>query len=125
APGGKSGSGRSPGLSAEPMRVDAVIFDWGGTLTPWHTIDFAECWRACGLDDAAADRLLAAEDAVWQRAKTTQVSGTLEEVFGAAGVGMTPELLSAYFAWWEQHTYTDPGAPPLLTALRHRGIRVG
>src|SRR5207249_10753252 len=38
---------------------------------------------------------------------------------------MTPELLSAYFAWWEQHTYTDPGAPPLLTALRHRGIRVG
>jgi putative hydrolase of the HAD superfamily len=23
----------------------AVIFDWGGTLTPWHTIDHAELWR--------------------------------------------------------------------------------
>jgi putative hydrolase of the HAD superfamily len=105
--------------------VQTVIFDWGGTLTPWHTIDFAECWRACGFDEATAARLLAAEDAVWQRAKQTQVSGTLAEVFGAAEVSVTPELLSAYFAWWEQHTYTDPDAPPLFAALRHRGIRVG
>ena len=22
------------------MQVDAVIFDWGGTLTRWHDIDF-------------------------------------------------------------------------------------
>ncbi|MPZ94309.1 MAG: HAD family hydrolase, partial [Propionibacteriales bacterium] len=22
------------------MAVDAVIFDWAGTLTPWQTIDF-------------------------------------------------------------------------------------
>ena len=22
--------------------IEAVIFDWGGTLTPWHTIDFDE-----------------------------------------------------------------------------------
>ena len=22
------------------MTVDAVIFDWGGTLTRWHDIDF-------------------------------------------------------------------------------------
>src|SRR5262245_54413910 len=28
-----------------PVAVDAVIFDWGGTLTPWHTIDGAEMWR--------------------------------------------------------------------------------
>ena len=28
------------------MAVDAVIFDWGGTLTPWHTIDVAELWAA-------------------------------------------------------------------------------
>jgi len=105
--------------------VDAVIFDWGGTLTPWHTVDFAHCWRACGLDGAVADRLLAAEEAVWQRAQDTHVSGTLEEVFGAARVTMTPELLSTYFGWWEQHTYTDPDAAPLLAALRDRGIKVG
>jgi putative hydrolase of the HAD superfamily len=26
--------------------LDAVIFDWGGTLTPWHTIDGAQLWSA-------------------------------------------------------------------------------
>jgi putative hydrolase of the HAD superfamily len=107
------------------MTVEAVIFDWGGTLTPWHTIDFAECWRACGLPEEAGERLLTAEEAVWQRARHTQVSGTLEEVFAAAEVGMTPDLLGRYFAWWEEHTFTDPDAPPLFAALRARGIKVG
>jgi putative hydrolase of the HAD superfamily len=105
--------------------VEAVLFDWGGTLTPWHTIDFAECWRACGLADDAADRLVAAEAAVWQRAYETQRSGTLDEVFASAGVGMTPDLVAAYFAWWEEHTYTDPEAPPLFVALRERGLKLG
>jgi putative hydrolase of the HAD superfamily len=22
-----------------------VIFDWGGTLTPWHEVDVPEQWR--------------------------------------------------------------------------------
>lgn len=107
------------------MTVEAVVFDWGGTLTPWHTIDFAECWQACGLDAAAAARLHEAEEAVWRRARDSQRSGTLEEVFAAADVSMTPELLAGYFAWWEQHTYTDPDVPALLAALRERGIKVG
>ena len=25
--------------------VDAVVFDWGGTLTPWHEVDLPEQWR--------------------------------------------------------------------------------
>jgi putative hydrolase of the HAD superfamily len=102
-----------------------VLFDWGGTLTPWHTIDFAECWRACGLGEDEADRLLAAEAAVWNRAQTTQQSGTLEEVFATADVEMTRDVVESYFAWWEAHTYTDPEAPPLFAALHERGIKVG
>ena len=31
----------SPGRP-EPGPVEAVIFDWGGTLTPWHSIDLGE-----------------------------------------------------------------------------------
>jgi putative hydrolase of the HAD superfamily len=105
--------------------VNAVVFDWGGTLTPWHTIDFAECWRACGLGADVGARLREAEMAVWQRARDTQESGTLAEVFEAAGVGMTPDLMARYFEWWEQHTLTDPDAEPLFRALRERAIRVG
>ncbi|MHB1474737.1 MAG: HAD family hydrolase [Dermatophilaceae bacterium] len=25
-------------------RLRAAVFDWGGTLTPWHTFDLAEQW---------------------------------------------------------------------------------
>ena len=39
------------------MTVAAAVFDWGGTLTPWHTIELAEAWRAIGLGDDAAERL--------------------------------------------------------------------
>ena len=28
------------------MAVRAVIFDWGGTITPWHTVDLDTQWRA-------------------------------------------------------------------------------
>jgi putative hydrolase of the HAD superfamily len=107
------------------MGVQAVIFDWGGTLTPWHTIELAEAWRACGFGEEAADRLVAAENAVWKRARDTQESGTIDEVFAAAGVTAGPAELAAYYAWWEEHTYTDPDVKPLLAALRERGIRTG
>ncbi len=26
--------------TGRPAGVDAVIFDWGGTLTRWHDVDF-------------------------------------------------------------------------------------
>jgi len=33
------------------MRPQAVIFDWGGTLTPWHDIDLVSqssvCFQYC------------------------------------------------------------------------------
>ena len=35
--------------------IEAVIFDWGGTLTPWHTIDLEEEWTAVARA-AASDR---------------------------------------------------------------------
>ncbi len=33
--------------------------------------------------------------------------------------------LAAYEEFWEPHTFTDPAAKPLFTALRDRGIKVG
>ena len=105
--------------------VEAVIFDWGGTLTPWHTIELGDAWRACGYGDEEADRLVAAEHAVWKRARETHESGTIDEVFAAAEVTAGPAEIAAYYAWWEEHTYTDPDVKPLLAALRERGIRTG
>jgi putative hydrolase of the HAD superfamily len=112
-------------VGGDDVTVAAVVFDWGGTLTPWHTIELADAWKACGLGDDAAGRLVAAEDTVWARARETQRSGTIDEVFAAAGVSAGPAEMAAYYAWWEEHTFTDPDVAPLWEALRSRGIRIG
>ena len=126
--------GRGPGPGGgRPVTVEAVLFDWGGTLTPWHSLDLREPWlayvRAAGLPEATADALLAQEDRAWARARDHQRSGTLVELFRAAGVepqGAAHDAgMVAYEAAWEPHTWTDPDAAPLLEALRAAGLRVG
>lgn len=117
------------------MAVDAVVFDWGGTLTPWHAIDLREQWRAYGAvyDPRRADELavllLEAEDACWRAGRRHQRSATLDEVF--LGVGIEPRgerhlaALAAYQDYWQPHTLADPDAVATLEGLRERGVRVG
>ncbi|MFI6522858.1 HAD family hydrolase [Spirillospora sp. NPDC050679] len=114
------------------MAIEAVIFDWGGTLTPWHDIELGEMWRAvCAahLDpdevEAAANALLEAELELWARGRDEHRSATLDEVFALAGVEPTEAMLATKFEAWTPHTLIDPAVPPLLEALRARGIRVG
>ena len=85
--------------------VDAVIFDWGGTITPWHDIDALAQWLAVVGEDAAAQRLHDANNAVWARSRDEHRSATLEEVFALAGVTHTAQMMTAYFEWWEPHTH--------------------
>jgi putative hydrolase of the HAD superfamily len=117
------------------VTVSAVIFDWGGTLTPWHTIDLREQWRhyAEVYDPAHADelsaRILSAEDEAWRAGREHQRSATLDGIFRGLGVDVSGErharALAAYHAFWEPHTYSDPDVPALLAGLRDRDIRVG
>src|ERR1700733_6639817 len=114
------------------MAVAAVIFDWGGTLTPWHVIDHEALWRdVCAPyfpptgAASGAGGILAAEGAFWQQCETAPRSATLDHVFARAGVTPHADLLDAYFRAWEPHTYTDPDVAPLLRELRRRGIRTG
>ncbi|HLY32898.1 MAG TPA: HAD family hydrolase [Jatrophihabitantaceae bacterium] len=105
--------------------IDAVIFDWGGTLTPWHTVEPLEAWLAAVGDDDLATRLLAAEQEVWVRSRDEHRSATLAEVFAAVDVAHTEEMLRSFHEWWEPHTFLDPDVPELFAALRERDIRVG
>ncbi|HEY7142838.1 MAG TPA: HAD family hydrolase [Streptosporangiaceae bacterium] len=114
------------------MTVDAVIFDWGGTLTPWHSVDHVELWRAvcrphfpAGRAGAVASAIHRAEQDLWLAAEQDQRSATMEEVFALAGVTATDGLLASYSAAWEPHTFTDPEAIGLLKDLRERDIKVG
>ncbi|MDQ6849998.1 MAG: HAD family hydrolase [Actinomycetota bacterium] len=105
--------------------IDAVIFDWGGTLTPWHTVDAMQAWAAAVADDDLARRLFAAESVVWVRSRDEHRSATLAEVFATAGVEHTERVLRAFHDWWEPHTFLDPDVPAMFTGLRERGIRIG
>ena len=112
------------------MDLEAVVFDWGGTLTPWHAVDFAAEAQALAL--AALDAhpeahldLQRANQVVWARSKDAQVSATLADVFTEAGLTHDDGLLTAYRAFWEPHTHLDPDVPALFRALRGDGLRVG
>jgi putative hydrolase of the HAD superfamily len=113
---------------AEP--VEAVLFDWGGTLTPWHAIDFAEestalAAAAVDADVSTAEVLRAAGDAVWARARDHHTSATIADVFVEAGLTHDESMLTAYREFWEPHTLTDPQVGPLFDELHRSGIRVG
>lgn len=128
--------------------VEAVIFDWGGTLTPWHTVDLGEQWRVYarqihgvpyGSEDvdpadldrahALADRILAVEADAWQRGQAEHISASIDDILRLAGVDADHDrahlALAAYRGFWEPHTWTDPQVGPLWAGLRERGIRVG
>ncbi len=122
--------------------IEAVIFDWGGTLTPWHTIDLSQQWQVYAehytrdhpddFPDGGAElavRMLAAEKESWARLARTGASARLTDVFEAVGVSTDhpghPAAQTAYEEFWEPHTYIDPDVLPLFSALRERGLRVG
>ena len=132
----------------EPGPVEAVVFDWGGTLTPWHTIDLGEQWRVFAREvhgipvDSAdvpeedlarahelAERIAAVEADAWQRTKGESSSAHLDDILREAGVDPRHDrhhlALAAYRRFWEPHTFTDPQVGPLWEALKALGLGIG
>ncbi len=113
--------------------IDAVLFDWGGTLTRWHDVDFHA--ESLALAQAVVEshhppeeitaRLLAAGDVVWGRSRDHQRSASIGDLFDEAGLSHDPELLTAYYEFWEPHTATDPEVRPVWEELRAMGLKVG
>ena len=116
------------------MPIDAVIFDWGGTLTRWKDVDFhaeslalAQAVVTAGEPDHAlyAGQLHQATRTIWGRAHSHHRSATIADLFDEAGLEHDPALLNAYYDFWEPHTPTDPEVRPTWEALRGAGMRVG
>jgi putative hydrolase of the HAD superfamily len=132
-------AGHTAGNGSAP--VEAVIFDWGGTLTPWHTVDVALQWQTYARQyaknhpdhpdggAALAERMLEAERVAWERIRGDGGSATLEELFEAVGVTTDhpghEAAQAAYEEFWEPHTYTHEDVAPVFGGLRERGVRVG
>jgi putative hydrolase of the HAD superfamily len=123
------------------MPLDAVVFDWGGTLTTSDLgrADLIDLWRLAArhLDPSRESDLVAALVALdarfWERTTTTFESWRLSDILEAASVELGLDVTDAVLAeaatrhldGWTTHIRHEPEAPEVLSALRDRGLRIG
>ena len=121
------------------MTVEAVVFDWGGTLSEFVSAELVDAWRLAARhlspdrEDELAARLVAVEAAFWASTATDQRSGTLADLLGAAtselGLDVAEALLEEaavrHLDAWTPHIRHDPDAVGALTDLRADGLRIG
>jgi putative hydrolase of the HAD superfamily len=119
--------------------MEAVIFDWGGTLADYALVEFEQLWLraarhlAPGREAEAAMHLAAVEAAFWERAALDQRSGTLADLLSEATTLLGGEIAEAvrteaaalYLDAWTPHIKHDAEAAPVLEALRAHGLRIG
>ena len=126
----RAAAGRHGGPRALMAPVRAVIFDWGGTLTPWHAVDFEKESRVLAVaaveaGEDAHERLGRAVQRVWGRSRDDHTSATVADIFAEAGLRHDASLLAGYRDFWASHSLTDPDVLPLFGRLRADGIKVG
>ena len=119
--------------------IRAVLFDWGGTLTTFHSVDMLDAWKVAASvlapddTDRVAAALLAAEQEVWARTTSTLCSATTAEVLRNASAAVDlpvddvlhDRAVTSYLDHWAPTTVARPEAREVLHALRARGLRTG
>ena len=121
------------------MTVEAVVFDWGGTLSTFVKAELVDAWRlaarhlAADREEELTERLVAVEAAFWATTASHQRSATLADLLAAAtaelGLDVAEALLEEaavrHLDAWTDHIRHDPDAAPTLAALRQRRLRIG
>jgi putative hydrolase of the HAD superfamily len=119
------------------VTVEAVIFDWGGTLSVFAQIDLADMWRLAAhhlapeREDELCKRLLEVEDASFARVHTDQRSTALPQILAEASHALGLDVAEAvleeaalhHLDSWTPHVTHDDDALPVLAALREQGIK--
>jgi HAD superfamily hydrolase (TIGR01549 family) len=124
------------------MTIQAVVFDWGGTLSEFADIELYDMWklaaahlaRATGrAEDELTAQLLAAELRYWEGVKAAQRTGTLREILDAEskalGLDVTEAVVSEaaqrHLDAWTPHIRHHADAVPTLGVLRASGLKLG
>ncbi len=119
--------------------LDAVIFDWGGTLSVFVEAELVDAWRlaarhlAPDREDELTARMAAVEADFWATTSSHQRSATLADLLATAtrelGLDVAEALLEEaavrHLDAWTPHIRHDPEAVGALTALRDQGLRIG
>ncbi len=121
------------------MTIEAVIFDWGGTLSEFVNAELVDAWRLAAhhIDPAREDeitaRLVRVEAEFWATTSSHQRSATLAELLATAAgelgldvaEALVEEAALRHLDAWTPHIRHDPEAAGALTALRDQGLRIG
>ncbi|MDQ1437942.1 MAG: putative hydrolase of the superfamily [Acidimicrobiaceae bacterium] len=121
------------------MTVEAVVFDWGGTLSVLADVDMEDMWRlaarhlAPDREDEVRAALAAVEEASFARISVDQRATTLSSLLATASAELALDVAEAvleeaamhHLDSWTPHITHDPEAEPVLRALRERGLRIG
>jgi putative hydrolase of the HAD superfamily len=119
--------------------VEAVIFDWGGTLSVWADVDIEDMWRlaarhiAPDREDELTRLLIEVEDRSWERTRTdrrsTRLADLLEEASNAIGADVAGAVLEEaathHLDTWTPHIRHQPDALPTLRRLKAAGLKIG
>lgn len=119
--------------------LDAVVFDWGGTLSIWADVDLEDLWRAAARhlhperEEELVRKLMEVEEGFWAGVETTQTSdhlgALLERATRALGLDVTAAVLEEaathHLDAWTPHIAHDPDAAEVLGALRRRNLKIG
>jgi putative hydrolase of the HAD superfamily len=119
--------------------IEAVVFDWGGTLSEFADVEMIDVWRlaarhlAPDREDEMVQRLIEVEEASWQEVRDHQTSTTLSVLLATASrqlgldvaEAVLEEAATHHLDSWTPHIVHDPDAVPTLAALRDAGYKIG
>lgn len=141
-PSSPRAAGHATGDAAGGPPIEAVIFDWGGTLAVYAGIELIDMWRIAARHLAGhlpateaeiLQRLADVEARMWERtatdARAASLADLLAEATGALGADVATAVLEEagthYLDAWTPHITHYAQAAPTLAALRARGLRIG
>ena len=119
--------------------IDAVVFDWGGTLSAFADVDLGDMWRLAARhldpdrEDELCRRLAEVEAASFERSWTDQRSSTLSQILRTAsealdldvGEAVLEEAATHHLDSWTPHIVHEPDAGAVLGTLKAWGLRTG
>lgn len=121
------------------MTVEAVIFDWGGTLSEFVDAELVDAWRLAARhldaahEDEIAVRLVQVEADFWATTSSHQRSATLADLLARAAAELHLDVAEAlleeaalrHLDAWTPHIRHDPDGVAVLTDLRAGGVKIG
>ena len=119
--------------------MEAVIFDWGGTLSVWAEVDIEDMWRLAARhisperEEELLQRLIAVEERSWQRTRTDRCSTRLADLLAEASAEIGADVAEAvleeaaahHLDTWTPHIRHHTDAAGALGVLRDAGLKIG